>query len=68
MQTFILVASFRAYSKVVLHVIRIDEARVRFSLGPQKQGVADDYVFVAPDGTTMRRMPQFLIAAPPRLK
>ena len=31
---------------MVLRVIRIDEAGVRFSLGPQKQGVEDDYVFV----------------------
>ena len=31
LESFLLV---RAYSKVVLHVIRIDEARVRFPLGP----------------------------------
>ena len=31
LESFLLVG---AYSKVVLHVIRIDEARVRFPLGP----------------------------------
>ena len=48
------IVSVRAYSKVVLRGIRIAEARVRFSLGPQKQGaVISDYVFC--------RMPQFLL-------